>query len=94
MSKAWSGGSDTRWRRLRRRVLRLDLPVGRRPRCAVGLPVCTDLATCVDHVVPLHMGGDKYDEANCRPSCEPCNLARGKRAPRAPEPPTRKVSNW
>ncbi|NIL64778.1 HNH endonuclease [Salinispora arenicola] len=41
--------------------------------------MCTDEATCVDHIIPLHMGGAKYDQANCRPACQPCNLARNRR---------------
>ncbi|MDM4721145.1 HNH endonuclease signature motif containing protein [Micromonospora sp. WMMA1363] len=97
MSQSWSGGSTTRWRTLRARVLRLDLPPTRRPRCAIGYPrICTDEATCVDHIVPLHMGGAKYDEANCRPACQPCNLARPRREQTtvAHEPPPKRVSTW
>lgn len=94
MSKAWEGGSDTRWRRLRSVVLRLDLPPSLRPRCAIGLDVCIGLATHVDHVLPLSQGGAKYDQANCRPACEPCNLARGKGAPVVADPPITRVSLW
>lgn len=90
----WAGGSDTRWRALRAIVLRLDLPAHLRPRCAIGTSgLCTDTATCVDHIVPLHLGGAKYDASNCRPACEPCNLHR-ERSRLVIEPAPRPISRW
>lgn len=92
----WAGGSDTRWRKLRAVVLRLDLPEHHRPVCAIGTAgVCTGRATCVDHVIPLEAGGAKYDRSNCRPACEPCNLARNRgRSRTVIEPPPRRISSW
>lgn len=89
MSKAWAGGSDTRWRTLRAYVLKRDGHV-----CRIGLPGCTDLADQVDHITPLAMGGDKYSEANCRAACRACNLARNKSMAMDYEPAPRKVSSW
>lgn len=96
MSQGWSGGSDTRWRALRARVLRLDLPWGQRPGCRIGYEgVCAETADCVDHIIPLHMGGSKYDPSNCRPACTPCNLRRNaEKSEPAYEPPPLRVSSW
>lgn len=94
MSKAWERGSDTRWRRLRASVLQLHLPPSRRPACALAMPGrCTGVATQVDHIVPLHAGGDRYDRNNLRPVCAPCNTGRGSSDGR-PEPPYSTVSSW
>lgn len=92
MSKAWAKGSDTRWRRFRATVLRLDLPKSKRPRCQVDGPKCIGTATHVDHIHPLAMGGQKYDPLNVRPSCEPCNT--GRRGHRPTNPPNRPVTKW
>lgn len=95
MSEAWAGGSDTRWRRFRARILRLDLPAPMRPRCQIGYPgVCTDRATCVDHIIPLSRGGAKYAEDNARPACRECNTKRGAARAEVPDPPIREVSSW
>lgn len=37
---------------------------------------CGAHATHVDHIVPLADGGAKWDPANCRAACAPCNLSR------------------
>lgn len=98
MSAGWSGGSDTRWRKLRAWVLRLDLPERLRPRCRIGYErVCVERADCVDHIVPLSMGGPKYDPANCRPACTPCNLRRNEELQRSgpvDEPRPKRISSW
>lgn len=88
MSKAWSGGSDTRWRRFRLTILERD-----RWRCKIRSAGCKTLADCVDHIVPLSKGGPKYDPGNARAACTPCNTRRGDRAP-APQPAPRPVSSW
>lgn len=93
MSEAWSGGSDTRWRRFRALVLRLDLPPAQRPTCAIQGRKCITVATHVDHITPLSKGGKKYDRDNVRPACEPCNTGR-RVAELAYEPQPKKVSNW
>ncbi len=84
----WAKGSDTKWRRFRATILRRD-----RYRCRIGLPGCVVTATHVDHIIPLHQGGAKYDPANCRAACADCNLSRGRgRERRDPEPQPR--SSW
>lgn len=88
MSKAWEGGSDTRWRAFRATILDRD-----RWLCTIKGQGCTLAAEQVDHVIPLSMGGPKYDPANCRASCAHCNVARGNRHhPAQPEP--RPSSSW
>jgi len=88
MSAGWSGGSTTRWRRLRAYVLERD-----RYLCRIGTArVCTRVATCVDHIIPKELGGPDH-ESNLRAACAPCNLGRPKAKPmREPEP--RSVSRW
>lgn len=95
MSTGWSGGSTTRWRVLRAYVLKRD-----GYRCMVKMAGCTVYARAsvrdeahVDHIVPLSMGGDKWDEGNCRASCAHCNLTR-KKAVVVEEPAPKRVSRW
>lgn len=88
----WQGGSDTRWRRFRAWVLERDGYL-----CRVQLEGCTVRAPLVgghvDHVIPLHQGGAKYDPANVRASCRSCNLKRGRARERFdPEPDP--ISSW
>lgn len=92
MSKAWSGGSDTRWRRFRALLMAKWQRWGR-DQCEIRGPKCTGTMTQIDHIVPLSKGGAKYDQGNCRPACEPCNTGRRDPAP-AYEPPPKRVSNW
>ncbi|WP_432542317.1 HNH endonuclease [Kineococcus sp. SYSU DK002] len=61
-------GSTRRWRTLRASVLRSN------PMCAICYLRPAD---CVDHIVPLNLGGARYELSNLRPSCTPCNAARG-----------------
>jgi 5-methylcytosine-specific restriction endonuclease McrA len=57
-----------RWAGLRREVLRDQ------PWCAeVG---CFELATDVDHVVPLQEGGPPFDRVNLRGLCRGCHSAK------------------
>lgn len=88
MSKAWEGGSDTRWRRFRVTILARDKGL-----CTIKAEGCTTNAEHVDHILPLSQGGQKYDPANCRSACAACNLGRGNRA-RASQPEPRPLSNW
>jgi 5-methylcytosine-specific restriction endonuclease McrA len=88
MSKGWEGGSDTRWRRLRAAILLRDKGL-----CTIAAQGCLGTADQVDHIIPLHMGGAKYDPTNCRAACAPCNLGR-KRTHVREEPPHRRVSSW
>lgn len=46
--------------------------------CQLGLPGCTFVATCVDHITPRSLGGDN-DPANLRAACAFCNGSRGNR---------------
>jgi 5-methylcytosine-specific restriction protein A len=88
MSKAWAGGSDTRWRRFRLTILERD-----RWLCTLKLDVCTTTAQHVHHVIPLARGGAKYDPGNCTSACAACNLKLGDRAP-TPQPEPRPTSSW
>lgn len=92
MSKAWDGGSDTRWRVFRAAVLARD-----RYLCTIADPGCTITAPLigghVDHIVPISRGGAKYDMANARAACAHCNTSRGNSAP-APQPAPRPRSSW
>ncbi len=88
MSWSWAGGSDSRWRSLRAYVLARD-----RNLCRIGARGCTRIATCVDHIIQLEAGGEKYDETNCRAACEPCNLGRARPRPQ-PEPEPKRISSW
>lgn len=78
MSRAWAGGSSRKWRKLRETVLARDGYL-----CQVPVPgggVCGARATHVDHIVALADGGPRWDPANCRAACAPCNLSRGTQA--------------
>ncbi|MEV6300403.1 HNH endonuclease signature motif containing protein [Actinoplanes sp. NPDC051861] len=63
-------GYDSTYQRNRRTILE-------------GSPLCTlcrrRSATTADHIVPLSKGGTN-ELTNLRPSCGPCNYARGNRA--------------
>lgn len=90
MSEGWRKGSSARWRTFRAVLLSRWRMQGR-TRCEIQGPRCLTSVQEVDHIVPLALGGPKYDPANCRPSCAPCN-----RMPRpiVGEPSPRSVSNW
>lgn len=91
VSRAWSEGSDKRWREFRAWCLEQWHRQGRRE-CEVRGPKCTTAVQHVDHVVPLAMGGEKYNPLNCRPACEPCNT--GRRVAVSEEPNPVRISNW
>ena len=88
MSRAWEKGGDTRWQRFRVGILNRDQWL-----CLIKDRGCTDKATQVDHIVPLAMGGEKYDPLNCRAACQPCN-ARRERASTQYEPPHKTITQW
>lgn len=92
MSKAWSRGSDTRWREFRAAILQRD-----RYLCTIRGKGCTTTAPLVgghvDHIVMISMGGEKYDPANCRAACQTCNLGRKKARP-VEEPAPKRISTW
>lgn len=92
MSASWAGGSDTRWRTFRQWLLDTWQEAGRTS-CEIRDPGCTVAVEQVDHIVPLSRGGAKYDPANCRPACAPCNRARSDREP-SPQPQPRPHSSW
>jgi 5-methylcytosine-specific restriction endonuclease McrA len=71
MSSGWIKGSDSRWRTFRAGIMTRDGEL-----CQIRGSRCTDRATEVDHIQPLSLGGEKYDPANCRAACKPCNLDR------------------
>lgn len=92
MSQGWKHGSDTRWRTFRASILRRDGYT-----CQIQGKGCTTTAPLqgghVDHVIPLHMGGQKYDPLNARAACAHCNTSR--RIPIADyEPPPKRISSW
>lgn len=59
------------WPKIRRRVLERD-----RYLCQIQSPGCTTHATHADHIVsPIH-GGEWWNPANLRASCQHCNLTR------------------
>jgi 5-methylcytosine-specific restriction endonuclease McrA len=64
-------GGTTRGRRLNARVVREE------PDCRLRLPGCTGLSTTADHIVPVSLGGERYDRANLRGACAHCNYSRG-----------------
>jgi 5-methylcytosine-specific restriction endonuclease McrA len=88
MSKSWEKGSDTRWSTFRIGILERDHWL-----CTIRDQGCTEVATQVDHIIPLEMGGEKYDPLNCRASCAPCNQGR-KKVVHQYEPPYKTVSSW
>lgn len=59
------------WRKVRAKVLERDAH-----RCQIRGQGCTQHATEVDHILPVAMGGEWYDEENLRASCSRCNNAR------------------
>ena len=72
-SKWWAAIDGRRWQPIRRRVL--DLAAYR---CqAVGCGKAGRLE--VDHVVPLHRGGDAYGMANLQALCVGCHVAKSRR---------------
>jgi len=72
VSRAWAGGSTRRHRAWRLAVLERDHWT-----CQVRVKCEGAKASHADHVVPLSEGGARFDLANGRASCAPCNLHLG-----------------
>lgn len=60
-------GSTSRWRKLRAELL------AGHPYCCV----CGEPANTVDHIIPLSLGGERYEFTNLRPMCRHHNYSRG-----------------
>jgi hypothetical protein len=60
------------WQRLRRVVLERDGHV-----CRIQGPNCTTVATQVDHITPVELGGAWFDLDNLRAACRRCNVGAG-----------------
>lgn len=88
MSRSWSGGSTSAWRRVRRQVLIRD-----RNRCQIQLSnVCTTAAEHVHHVLGRGLTGD--DPQWLVAACAACNLAVGDPTDRPTDPPPRRMTKW
>ncbi len=73
---AGARGYDYRWKRFRDNYLSLP----QNQLCALRISKrCQYYANCIDHIIPLELGGDKYDPDNLQPSCIACNTAKGRR---------------
>jgi 5-methylcytosine-specific restriction endonuclease McrA len=62
------------WREARARAL-----ARANGRCEIGGPGCRGVAVEVDHIIPVRLGGSKYDSTNLRASCAHCNRVLGAR---------------
>lgn len=85
MSRAWSKGSTTAWRKLRLVVLARDLY-----RCRIQLDGCTTVATHVHHTMGKARGDDP---AHLVAACAPCNLKTGD-PNKGKDPPGRAMTRW
>lgn len=62
---AYSG----RWVKVRRAVLKRDGWT-----CQIRIPgVCTEVATCVDHITPVAVAGPTFAPEALRAACKACN---------------------
>lgn len=59
------------WKRVRLVVLERDAY-----QCQIRGPRCTFIATAVDHILPLSLGGEAYSIENLRAACTTCNSGR------------------
>jgi 5-methylcytosine-specific restriction protein A len=59
--------SSKRWQLTRRRVL-FDHPI-----CACG---CGEVASDVDHIVPVEQGGDRWARSNLQPLAHECHARK------------------
>ncbi len=64
------------WRRLRVKILERDGYL-----CQIRLDECTNVATCVDHIMPVAISDPStyHDPDNLRAACKRCNGALGAR---------------
>lgn len=88
MSRAWSGGSTRRWRRIRAQILQRDHNL-----CQMRLTgVCTTEADTAHHVLGRAVTGD--DPAYLVAACAACNLHIGEPGTRTPDPEPRRMTQW
>lgn len=67
----WTGYSTQRWRKLRAHILALH------PLCVQ----CRNIASVLDHIVPVREGGEPWLESNLQPMCKRCHDSKsGKEA--------------
>jgi 5-methylcytosine-specific restriction endonuclease McrA len=60
--------NSKRWRILRRHILT------HQPLCAgYNDAECDGIATDVDHITPIHQGGDAWNPTNLQPLCQSCH---------------------
>lgn len=84
MSKAWKGGSTTRWRRVRAQVLLRDQHL-----CQLKIAgVCTTVARQVHHLLPRSVAGD--DMLYLVAACMACNNRVGEPSQQRPK----RISKW
>jgi hypothetical protein len=89
MSRSWSGGSTTRWRKLRKRILEANQHENAGC-CQLAIPdICTGKADCVHHVRGKAYGDRVVDLIA---ACSACNGHVGNPAKISPEPTPR--SKW
>lgn len=85
MSRSWTGGSTTAWRKLRAAVLFRD-----GFQCQLRLDGCTGTAEHAHHTVGRSVSGD--DPAFIVAACAHCNLAVGD--PTKYNPAPRPLTEW
>ncbi len=69
MSSLKKGGSTTKWRKIRERILKRDDHT---------CQYCGQYGDTVDHIVPRSLGGDDHFE-NLQTLCRTCNYSKGGR---------------
>ena len=94
MSSLKKGGSTTKWRKIREKILRRDDWV---------CQLCGQYGDTVDHIVPRSLGGDDQWE-NLQTLCSRCNYSKGSKLSvnrprgaffeRTPTPPTPLVPDF
>lgn len=88
MSRSWKGGSTTRWRKIRAKVLARDNYL-----CQIRIPgVCTQHATHVHHTKGKAITGDNPNFLVA--SCQACNLHIGDPTQQKHDPKPQPRSNW
>lgn len=90
MSKSWSQGSTTRWRKLRAQIL-ANNEATNQGRCTARIAgVCTGVANEVHHTMGREVTGD--DPRYLRAVCKACNGDIGKPGRKNPAP--KRISSW
>lgn len=89
------------WKRVRARVLKgatlCELPGCQGPPLDFDAPALSRWAPSVDHITPLHDGGEPFDLRNLRPVHLGCNSSRGnmtRRTAVAPANPSPARATW